>query len=230
MMKTAVIGTGKTGSAVVDLLDESQIVGPFNTSNPPSVNALQKAAACIIFIPGSAVDDILEIVLAAGIPAIWGSTGYNWPLKKLEKELKQQNNKWLRASNFSLAMNIVRRCLQIIGQGAVILDKPKFHIHEIHHTDKQDAPSGTALSWKNWLGQNATITSERKGETKGIHELEMKTPFETVQLKHEANDRAVFAKGALWAAHKLTDESIEAGFYTMEEIFDQVLTTKTQKH
>lgn len=229
-MKIAVIGTGKTGGTLAGLLKEEQIVGPFNTSNPPTAENLQKADVCIIFVPGSAVDNILEIVLSSEIPAVWGSTGYNWPQGKLDKQLKQKNNKWMRASNFSLGMNIVQRCLQIIGRGAKVLDHPEFFIHEIHHADKKDAPSGTALSWKRWLGRDAEISSERKADIKGIHTLEMKTPFETVQLKHEAKDRAVFVEGALWAAEQLMESSIKPGFYTMETIFDQLFTTETRKH
>lgn len=226
MMKTAVIGTGKTGGTVLDLLDDEKVVGPFNTKNPPTVDALQKAQVTIIFVPGSSVDDILETVLNSGIPAAWGSTGYDWPVDKITSRLKEDNNKWLRASNFSLGMQIVRRCLEAIGEGAKTLDQPEFSIHEIHHTGKKDAPSGTALSWEKWLGKNAKITSERKGDIKGIHQLEMETPFEDVTLKHEAKDRAVFAEGALWAAKQLLDESIEPGFYTMKTIFDQLIATK----
>ncbi len=227
-MKTAVIGTGKTGGVVLDLLNDEQIVGPFNTANKPTVEALQQADVCVIFVPGSAVDTILEAILDSRVPAVWGSTGYDWPVEKIEKRLQNDENKWLRAANFSLGMQIVRRCLNIIGEGAASLNRPEFSIHEIHHTGKKDAPSGTALSWKEWLGRNAEITSERKGDIKGIHRLEMKTPFEDVTLKHKAKDRAVFAEGALWAAEQLLDDAMQPGFYTMEEIFDRNLTTETQ--
>lgn len=220
-MKTAVIGTGKTGSCVVDLLNDEQIAGPFNTANPPMVEALQEADVCIIFVPGSSVDDILEVVLNSGVPAAWGSTGYSWQHETLDKRLKQQNNKWIQASNFSLGMNIIRKCIEVIGEGAEVLGNPSFTIHEIHHTRKKDAPSGTALSWEQWLGREAKITSERKGDVKGIHKLEMKTPFENVTLKHEAKDRAVFAEGALWAARQLLKPDVQPGFHTMETIFNR---------
>ena len=127
----------------------------------------------------------------------------------------------MRASNFSLGMNIMRRCLQMVGKGSEMLDQPTFHIHEVHHTNKQDAPSGTAISWKKWLGKEADITSERRGDVKGIHQLKMETTVESIELKHRANDRAVFAEGALWAAKQLLNESVSAGFHTMETLFDQ---------
>jgi 4-hydroxy-tetrahydrodipicolinate reductase len=219
-MKIAVIGAGKTGGEVVNLLDQDQLVGPFDTENPPTAQKLQPADAAVIFVPGAAVDDLLEILLEAGIPAAWGSTGYEWPQEALDAELKKRKMKWVRASNFSLGMHIARRCLQMIGRGSEMLDHPVFSIHEIHHTGKKDAPSGTALSWEQWLGREAEITSKREGDIKGIHQLDMKTDFESILLQHEAHDRAIFAQGALWAVEQLMAPSFEAGFYTMETLFD----------
>ena len=140
-MKIAVIGNGKTGGQVAKLLDDDQIIGPFNSGNPPTVKKLEQADAAIIFVPGTAVKEVMEPLLSAGIHAAWGSTGYEWPAQSLDEKLKARNLKWMHASNFSLGMNIMRRCLEMIGKGSEILDKPKFSIHEIHHTGKQDAPS-----------------------------------------------------------------------------------------
>ncbi len=220
-MKIAVIGTGKTGGEVVNLLDKDQLVGPFNTENPPTAQKLQPADAAVVFVPGTAVDDILPVLLEAEITAAWGSTGYDWRQDDLDAELKERELKWVRASNFSLGMNIARRCLRMIGKGSEMLDHPVFSIHEIHHTGKQDAPSGTALSWGRWLGREVTITSERKGDIKGIHQLTMKTDVESIQLQHEAHDRAIFAEGALWAVQQLMGGAFDPGFYTMETLFDQ---------
>ncbi len=221
-MKIAVIGTGKTGAEVAKLLEEEQIVGPFNSKNKPTVESLRKADAAIIFVPGTAVDDILEVVLESGIPSVWGSTGYEWP-EDLNERLKSGNATWLRASNFSLGMNIVRQCIKIISKGSEILSNPVFHIHEVHHVHKKDAPSGTALSWKEWLDKQAEITSERKGDVKGVHELQMKTSYESIQLRHEAHDRAVFAEGAIWAAEQIVRKPIPPGLHDIETFFDQVI-------
>lgn len=220
-MKIAVIGTGTTGSEVLNLLDDDQIAGPFNTKNPPTTKKLQTADAAIVFVPGSAVDSIFDVLLDAKITTAWGSTGYEWPQEELDKQLKKQNTKWVHASNFSLGMNLVRNCLEIIGEGAKMLDNPEFSIHEIHHTGKKDAPSGTALAWEQWLGRDVTITSERKGDIKGIHQLDLETGFESIQLRHEAHDRAIFARGALWAVRQLMEPPFKPGFYTMETLFDQ---------
>lgn len=222
MLKFAVIGTGKTGSKVVESLDDQQLVGPFNSSNKPTKKALLDADAAIIFVPGSAVEDLLEPLIAAGLPTAWGTTGYDWP-DDLDTKLQQKGIKWLQASNFSLGMNIVRRCLNVIGQSSSVLKNPSFHIHEVHHIHKQDAPSGTALSWENWLGQKAEITSERKGDIKGIHKLELQTETESISLKHRAHDRKIFAEGAIWGAEQLVKSDIEAGFHDFSTIFDKVM-------
>lgn len=224
-MKTAVIGTGKTGGEVVDLVPEGKIVGPFNSRNKPTANALKEADAIIIFVPGSAVDAIWDPVLESGVPAIWGSTGYDWP-GDLDRQLKKRDLKWLRASNFSLGMNIIRRCIKLISRGSELLSEPEFYIHEVHHTDKKDAPSGTAISWKEWLGKEAEVTSERKGDIKGIHRLHMQTESESIYLKHEAHQRAVFAKGAIWAAEQLLNDSVAPGFHDIETIFDNVMENR----
>lgn len=221
-MKFAVIGTGKTGKKVLEVLDDDQIVGPFDSTNKPTPEKLKAADAAILFVPGSAADELIGPVMEAGISAAWGTTGYEWPAD-LDQQLKQKNLKWLKASNFSLGMNIVRRCLGVIGQSSSVLSKPLFHIHEIHHTDKQDAPSGTAISWEQWLGKDAKITSERKGDIKGIHQLEVKTDTESIFLKHQAHDRKIFAEGAVWAAEQLLSDDVEPGFHDLSTIFDNVM-------
>lgn len=221
-MKFAVIGTGKTGGEVVELLEKEQIVGPFNTENKPTARALAKADAAVIFVPAPAVDEITTPLLESGIPAAWATTGHKWP-DDLDQKLREADIKWLQASNFSLGMNIVRRCLNVIGQSSHVLSEPSFHIHEVHHVHKQDAPSGTALSWEQWLGREAEITSERKGDIKGVHQLLVKTDEESIELKHEAHDRKIFARGAIWAAKQLVKDRVQPGFHDFATIFDNVM-------
>jgi 4-hydroxy-tetrahydrodipicolinate reductase len=221
-MKFAVIGTGKTGGKVVELLDENQVVGPFDSSKKPTVAELQKADAAILFVPADAVEQLINPLIDSKIPAAWATTGYEWP-EDLDLRLKEKNIKWLQASNFSLGMNIARQCLNVIGRNSSVLKGPSFQIHEIHHTQKKDAPSGTALSWQEWLGRKAEITSERTGDVKGIHQLRVKTESESIWLKHEAHDRRIFAEGAIWAAEQLIQQGVEPGFHNFSTIFDKVM-------
>lgn len=221
-MKIAVIGTGKTGGKVVELLGDN-LATAFNEENPVTKEALQQADAAIIFVPGDAVDDIIDIVLESGVPAAWGSTGYEWP-DNLDEKVIEQGSKWVIASNFSLGMNIIRKSIQTISAGSSILKDPSFHIHEVHHVHKKDAPSGTALSWKEWLDKEAEVTSAREGDVKGIHELTMTTATEEIVLRHKALDRALFAEGAIWAAEQLIQNSnLNNGVMAFGQLFDQIM-------
>ena len=102
---------------------------------------------------------------------IIGSTGFTWQQKHLQ-QLEREQKKWIHGHNFSLAMNLVRKLLGLIGNAQEVLGKMSFHIHEVHHEKKLDAPSGTALKWQQWLGvPKLDITYARQGDTIGIHEL-----------------------------------------------------------
>jgi 4-hydroxy-tetrahydrodipicolinate reductase len=217
--KFAVIGTGKTGGTVAEQLGESAI--SFDENNKPTPEKLSEADGAIIFVPGAAAEEIVSILLETDIPAVWGTTGYQWP-KELPDRVKEIGSRWVIGSNFSLGMNLVRKSLNILGKGSEFLDGPKFHIHEVHHVHKQDAPSGTALSWRDWLGKEASISSDRQGDVKGIHELHLKTRGESIFLKHEAHDRSIFAEGAIWTANYLLDHpEIDPGVYPFSELFDR---------
>ena len=221
-MKISVIGTGKTGSKVVELLG-SNLLYAFDEENPPTLEKLRESDAVIIFVPGDAVPDVFDLILQSGIPSAWGSTGYDWPTD-LDERVKSANTKWVLATNFSLGMNIIRHTIRKISEGSKILKDPTFKIHEIHHVHKKDAPSGTALSWKKWLAKEAEITSAREGDVNGIHELTLSTAREEITLKHDALDRSIFAEGAIWAAEQLVNNlTLSNGVHTFGELFDQVM-------
>ncbi|MDX1592304.1 MAG: dihydrodipicolinate reductase C-terminal domain-containing protein [Balneolaceae bacterium] len=218
-MKISVIGTGKTGSSVVELLGSEAV--PFDTSKPPTVDKLSETDAAIVFVPADAAEEISELLLETSIPAVWGTTGYAWP-QSLPENVKKAGSRWVIGSNFSMGMNLIRKTLRILGSGSSLLEDAEFHIHEVHHTGKKDAPSGTALSWQEWLGQDAHISSDRQGDVKGIHSLHIKTKYESITLKHEAHSRLLFAEGAVWTAKYLLDHPhIDPGVYTFASIFDK---------
>ena len=219
-MSIAVIGTGKTGSAVLALLGRENAVG-FDRKHPVSVDKLAGMEAAIIFVPGTAVAELLPIVLAAKIPAVWGSTGYEWPAALAEK-LAQQGSTWVLGANFSLGMQLMRQVLQLVGAELdKLLPAAEVSLHEVHHLHKKDAPSGTALAWQEWLEHPCEITYERIGDVKGEHQLSIKTPEEELKFSHEAFDRAVFARGAIWAAHYvLAHQKLPAGLYRFAELIN----------
>lgn len=219
-MKIALIGAGKTGSKVAELHEKTVI---FNTANPPTVSQLQKCDVVISFLPGDIFRKLIPLLIEAEVPVVTGSTGFDWP-KEIQRDLKSKNLKWINAHNFSLGMNLVKAMIQTIGKADQLFKNPDYKIHDIHHEHKVDSPSGTALSWQEWLGHEAKITAERTGDVIGYHHLELDTPTETIKITHNAKDRAIFASGALWSANQLLNNSkIPDGLNHFSDIVKQQL-------
>ena len=203
-MKVSLIGTGKTGRNLLHLIPKNHITGIFDSKTPIDIEKINQSDVCIIFVPGSAMADLIPKLMESSTPMVIGSTGFEW--KEEDKErLKREKKRWIHGHNFSLNTNsIIRKLLREIGNYQKLLEKMHFNIHEIHHINKQDAPSGTALKWKEWLGiPNIDMTYERIGDAIGTHQLLIKTPMEEIQITHKTLDRAIFTRGALWTAQKL---------------------------
>ncbi|MCK5882337.1 MAG: hypothetical protein KAG61_01505 [Bacteriovoracaceae bacterium] len=216
-MKVALIGSGKTGGKVLDLLPREDVT-VFNESNPVTTEALAGIDIAICFIPGDQFLSIAPILIAAKIPVVTGSTGVEFP-HSLKNEVKKNELKWIHGHNFALGMNLIHQMIKVLSKADKLFEQKSFHIHEVHHTQKLDSPSGTAISWGDWLGEKCTISSDRIGDVIGDHTIELKTETEAISLSHRALDRKVFAKGALWAANKLlTDNSIPTGISRFEDI------------
>ncbi|NQZ11786.1 MAG: hypothetical protein HRT35_31935, partial [Algicola sp.] len=183
-LNIAVVGDGRTGQEVVRLLQAAapqlNLSAVFNEDNPVTVEGLANTDVAIVFVPPTAMDAVAPVLVDAQVDVVCGTTGYEWP-EQLLTNLQQNGARWVLAHNFSLGMNLVRRCLQILGQSSLLYGKPEFHIDEIHHTNKLDAPSGTAISWQNWLDHDCEITSIREGDVKGIHSLKLETEYEQIE-------------------------------------------------
>lgn len=207
-MKVALLGAGKTGSKVAKLHSQTVI---FNSKNKPTVASLSDCDVVISFLAGDVFLEYIPLLIEAKIPVVTGSTGFDWPAH-IETTLKENNLTWIKAHNFSLGMNLVKNMIETLGKAQQLYPEINFSIHDIHHTKKLDSPSGTALSWQDWLGTNAHITAERTGDVVGYHHIEMNAPVEKIKITHEAKDRGIFASGALWAADKLlNDSNLEPG-------------------
>ncbi|MBF0297980.1 MAG: hypothetical protein HQK51_04630 [Oligoflexia bacterium] len=123
ILNIALIGNGKTGSKVEELINEEKnyahkklnLIGPFNTRNKieNNLDELSKADVVIVFTPASAIDFLCPYLLDANKMVLWGCTGYNWEEKKhiLEIELNKKNLLWIYASNFSLMMNLIKELI-----------------------------------------------------------------------------------------------------------------------
>ncbi len=206
-MNIALLGKGKTGSRVLSLAGKipGTTVTVFDRARPPERHALAGHDVIISFLPGDAFLEYIPELLASRVPVVSGSTGFDWPdgREKFSQRLKSEGLVWVHASNFSLGMNLMYEMIQILGMAGTLYDEYSFSIHEVHHTGKKDAPSGTALAWKRWLNQPVTVTSGRTGDVIGEHTLTLDTPFERITIHHSARDRQLFASGALWTARQI---------------------------
>ena len=235
-MKIALLGNGKTGSHVLSLAqnEPATSVTVFNRGNPPERNTLAGHDIVISFFPGDAFLGYIPELIASRIPVVTGSTGFEWPGGRdaFSARLRQEGLIWVHASNFSLGMNLMREMIRILNKTGELYDDYRFSLNEIHHTGKKDAPSGTALSWKQWLDQPVDITSERTGDVIGEHALTLKTPFERITISHSALDRRIFASGALWTARQVLQEGVveQPGLHDMQQLAQQRIRNSIENH
>ncbi|MEI8347864.1 MAG: dihydrodipicolinate reductase C-terminal domain-containing protein [Pseudomonadota bacterium] len=227
-LKLALIGDGKVGSKFAELV--AQTLGNkyapltiFNENHLPTLDNLRGHDAIVSFVPGHAFIELIPLLLSSKIPVVTGSTGFTWQQDVLEK-IKNNQCKWIHGTNFSLGMSLIHKMIQVLSNTPKLFNDYRALIHEIHHIHKKDAPSGTALSWKNWLNLPCEVTSERAGEVIGFHQLTLTAPNEKIILTHEATDRKIFAQGALWAVEQvLNNKNIPDGLNRFEDITTSLL-------
>ena len=196
------------GMALVAVVDRQQS----GALRLPRVGSLAGLPAVDVLIDFSLPDGAVAAAHwcgAHGVPLVSGTTGLHaaqW------EALEQAAAKVpvLHASNFSPGLNALRlllpRLQQLLGTEASV------SLLDVHHVHKQDAPSGTALALRASLGrEDLPIESRREGEVVGDHSVRFVLPHETLTLQHQAQDRDLFAAGALRAAHWLLQQP--AGFY-----------------
>lgn len=219
-MKLALLGKGKTGSKVIELHQEE--IEIFDRSNPPTFEKLKKCDVIISFLPGEAFKELIPLLIETGLPVVTGSTGFNWP-ENFDLTLREKKLSWIYGTNFSLGVVVVKQLIEKINEYSGLLQNLKTSIHEIHHTKKLDAPSGTALSMKSWLKLAPEMTHERIGDTVGIHTLTLETDSEIIRLTHEAKNRKLFAEGALWSAKFLLNHKTQTGLHAFQKVVEDHL-------
>lgn len=235
-MKIALIGYGKMGHAIeeVALAKGHEVVLRISIENTEdnTIDNIRKADAAIEFTsPHSAYDNIIRC-LDAGVPVVSGSTGWLVKLEATRQYCLQQQGAFLYASNFSVGVNIFFEVNRRLA--ALMAPHPdyKVRITEIHHTEKKDAPSGTAISladqilekitrkkgWVNHISDNLDeleILSERTDPAPGTHRIEYDSAIDTIEITHTAHNRRGFATGAVLAAEYLHGKK---GNYQMSDV------------
>jgi 4-hydroxy-tetrahydrodipicolinate reductase len=235
-MKIALIGYGKMGKAIEELavLRAHEIVLRISSSNLSAFtkeNLVQSDVAIEFTGPHSAESNIKKCI-EAGIPVISGSTGWTGKMDEIQEYVSQKNGSFLYASNFSVGVNIF---FEINKKLAALMAEQKEYeviLEEIHHTQKKDAPSGTAITlaeqvlekvkrkkrWINDLSDNPEdleIISQRIDPTPGTHTVSYSSAVDTISISHTAHNRKGFAAGAVLAAEFIKGKK---GFFSMKDV------------
>lgn len=166
------------------------------------------------------------------IPIVTGTTGWHDAVKEVEDEVERQQGSLLYASNFSVGVNILFALNAHLAKLMSGNQSYKTDIQEIHHTQKKDSPSGTAISlaqgiieghpsydrWKNssaFQGDEIPIESIREPEVPGTHIIKWENEIDKIELSHEAKNRKGFAQGAILAAEWIIGKK---GIFTMKDV------------
>jgi 4-hydroxy-tetrahydrodipicolinate reductase len=226
-MNFVLLGNGKTGSLVADIAKErghSVLVvrsAQNNNSAALTSDTLAGVDAVIDFTTPDAVVPNIEACARAGANIVVGTTGWYQELDRMQGVVEQSGTALVWASNFSIGVNLF---FHIAHMAAAALNYG-YHgsIMERHHTDKKDAPSGTAVMIQKLMerasGKKLEITSVREGQTVGMHVVLLDSPQDSILLTHDAKNRRGFALGAVRAAEWIAGKK---GFYDFASIFDQL--------
>jgi 4-hydroxy-tetrahydrodipicolinate reductase len=172
----------------------------------------EKNCVLIDFTSPDALESNLKIAKQCQAAYMIGTTGLGpKQFEALSDASTQIPVLW--ASNTSLGANLLFELTHLASQK---LADFKVSIEDVHHIHKKDSPSGTALVLQKAVGRACDIMSSRVSEVAGIHTVSFSGPFETLSLRHTVSDRKVFAQGALWAAHFLSEQ--KPGLYTMKDV------------
>ena len=235
-MNIALIGYGKMGKAIEEIALERghSIVLKVNDENLEDFtkDKVTKADVAIEFSgPHSAYDNIKSII-DFGVPVVSGSTGWTDRINEINKYCDDKKGAFLYASNFSVGVNIFFE----LNKKLAVLIAPHTEytvsMEEIHHTQKKDAPSGTAITlaeqileqlpqkkkWVNHASNAAAelpIISKREDPAPGTHSIKYSSSIDDIEIIHTAHNRKGFALGAVLDAEFIKDKK---GVFSMKEV------------
>ncbi len=226
-MKIALLGYGRMGQAIEKIaIDRGHtIVAKIDKDNPDE--AYEADVAINFSVPMAAYENITSAI-DKKIPVVCGTTGWLDRLDEVETLCQQNEGAFLYASNFSLGVNLF---FELNVKLADMMQKQPLYtasIEEIHHTQKLDKPSGTAITLAEGIpsagnvwhlvednGEGVPITSIRKDEVPGTHTVTHRSEIDEISITHTAHNRTGFALGAVLAAEWIQDKK---GIFSMRDV------------
>lgn len=230
-MKIALLGYGKMGKTIEQIALERAHTIVIKADIGSQYDITEADVAIDFSVPEAALGNISKCI-ENGVPVISGTTGWLKDYDKAMTLCKVNNGAFIYASNFSLGVNIFFELNRNLAKMMGTLDQYKVSIEETHHTQKLDAPSGTAITlangiieetnYKKWTldapkSDEIGIVAKRMENVPGIHEITYESKVDTIQIKHSAHSREGFALGAVIAAEWIIGKK---GVFTMKDVLN----------
>ena len=229
-MKIALLGYGKMGKTIEKIAIERghEVVLKID-ENIENFDLSQADIAIDFSVPNAAFNNITTC-FKNKLPVICGTTGWLANYDKAVEICNQENVAFLYASNFSIGVNLFFELNQNLAKMMNPFSNYSVEIEEVHHIQKLDAPSGTAISLAEQIIQNSSkkswklnraeeneipIYAKRIENVPGTHTVSYKSKIDSIEIKHTAHSREGFALGAIIAAEWLKDKK---GVYRMKDV------------
>ncbi len=229
-MKIALLGYGKMGKVIERIALERGHEIVLRKGSSDAFDGLENADVAIDFsVPDAAVGNI-SACLNADIPVVSGTTGWLDQYEKMTALCDEKQGAFIYGSNFSLGVNLFFELNETLARMMAKFPQYKASMEEIHHTQKLDAPSGTAITlakgiidysdYSSWALENAKsdeilIDAKRIENVPGTHTVTYNSTVDAIQITHTAHNREGFALGAVIAAEWLYGKT---GIFTMRDV------------
>ena len=235
-MLIALIGYGKMGKAIEEIALQRghEIIIKIDQPNLHEFTKenLMQADVAIEFTSPLSVYDNVKACIEFGVPIVCGSTGWTERLEEMKNICVEKNGSFIYSSNYSVGVNVF---FEVNKKLAALMASHKEYeviLEETHHTQKKDAPSGTAITlaeqvlehvkrkkqWVNELSdhpEDLEIISQRIDPAPGTHSIKYSSVIDDIEIIHTAHNRQGFATGAVLAAEFIKNKK---GVFSMREV------------
>uniref|UniRef100_UPI0040561EB5 4-hydroxy-tetrahydrodipicolinate reductase n=1 Tax=Alistipes sp. TaxID=1872444 RepID=UPI0040561EB5 len=237
-MRVAIIGYGKMGHEIEQVLlsrgHSVALIIDQNNAHDLCAEKLAEVDVAIEFTTPTTAYSNVRTCIECGTPVVSGTTGWHEQLAELQALCRERGSSMIWSSNYSLGVNITFRLNRYLAELMNRFESYNVAIEEIHHTQKKDAPSGTAISLANdilerverkqkWVNEPTEeadaieITSLREGTVPGTHTVTYLSEDDKIEIKHTLFSRRALALGAVVAAEFVATRK---GVFTIDDLFE----------